>query len=117
MKLLATLLMLSTAHAREVAIAWDAAPASEQVVGWRVWKGIELIAASNVPSAALSIGNEETTITVTAINSVGESAHSEPLVIPPPMIWIQKSTDLVNWQNVIQIPHVQPSQFIRLEIP
>jgi len=111
------LTLIELALARPVSIAWEQAEASPPVSGWRIWRGVELIGTSTVPSATVEISNEETTLTVTAINSAGESLPSAPLVIPPPMIWIQKSTDLVTWENVVQIPYVQPSQFIRLEIP
>lgn len=118
MKLLSVILALvSVCHAREVRVKWDTPAASEAVVGWRIWRGTELIDATNTPSVTLNLTNAETVITVTAINANGESAHSEPLTIPPPMIWVQRSTDLVNWQNVVQIPYIEPQQFIRMEIP
>jgi hypothetical protein len=103
--------------ARPVNIAWDVPSASEMVVGWRVWRGTEILTSSSVPSATINISNEATTITVTAINAAGESPHSAPLDIPAPMMWIQKSTDLQTWENVVQIPYVEPSQFIRLQLP
>jgi len=117
MKHLAAILCLSlhSALAREVNIAWDTPPADQFVVGWRVWSGSTLLAASSVPSATVNIPNVQTTLTVTAINVKGESPHSAPLVIPPPMVWIQRSTDLQTWTNVVQIPY-EPSQFIRLQV-
>jgi len=117
MKTILAILLCLPLAARPVAIVWDAPNPAEQVVEWRIWTGSTLLGSSNTPSATVEIPNKETAITVTAINAAGESAPSAPLVIPPPMIWIQKSTDLVTWENVVQIPYVAPSQFIRLEIP
>lgn len=111
------LVLTNLCHGRQVDISWNAAPSSEMVVGWRVWQGITLIASSSVPTATLNLTNEAATITVTAINSAGESPHSAPLNIPSPMMWIQKSSDLETWTNVVQIPYVEPRQFIRLQIP
>ena len=115
MKILGILALVTIAQAREVTIRWDMP--TDPVTSWRLWKGIELIATTTTPTARLSLPNEATTITATAVNAYGESAHSAPLTIPPPMIWIQRSTDLVTWENVVQIPYVQTSQFIRMEIP
>ena len=109
-------LCLASACARPVTLAWDAPLVAEMVVGWRIWSGTTLLGSSSVPQATVQIPNAETTVTVTAINSQGESPHSSPLVIPPPMLWIQKSTDLQTWENVVQIPY-QPTQFIRLQLP
>jgi len=113
--LLAILALSLPLAARPVAIAWDAAPPLENVVGWRIWRGIDLIGSSNVPSATVQIGNEATTITATAINAAGESAHSDPLTIPPPMVWLQRSPDLMTWADVVQVVY-QPNQIPRIEI-
>ena len=113
----AILLLTATAQARTVSLVWDAAPSEQMVVGWRVYNGSTLIAASNVPSATITLTNEAANITVRAINAAGESPPSAPLPIPVPMLWIQKSTDLVNWQNVVQIPAENAQQFIRLQLP
>lgn len=104
------------ATAREVTIAWDGAPAAQQVTSWRVWRGANLLATTGTPIATVHITHERTVITVTAVNSAGESLPSSELVIPPTMVWVQKSTNLETWENVVQIPY-QPAQFIRLEIP
>ena len=117
MKLLAILLLCHFAAAREVTVVWDQPPSAEAVVGWRVWQGITLIQSTSVPTATLTLDNSATTITVTAVNAAGESPPSAPLTIPPPMVWIQKSTDLETWENVVQIPYVEPKQFIRLQLP
>ena len=102
--------------ARPVKLAWDTPPSNQLVVGWRIWSGSTLLGASSTPTATVQIPNAATTLTVTAINAAGESAHSEPLTIPPPLMWIQKSTDLQTWINVVQMPY-EPRQFIRLETP
>lgn len=118
MKILATILLLTaTAQARTVSLVWDAAPAAEQVVGWRIYRGNVLIAATNTNSATVTLDNSAATLTVTAINAAGESPPSAPLPIPVPMLWIQTSEDNVNWRNVVQIPYTQDKQFIRLQLP
>lgn len=111
------LTLAELALSREVRVSWDTPPTDQQVVGWRVWSGTTLIAASNTPTATINLGPSATTITVTAINSKGESPPSAPLPIPAELMWIQKSTDLQTWENVVQIPYVEPRQFIRLQIP
>ena len=118
MKTLLTILALTLPlSARPVSLAWDAPPTEQMVVGWRVWSGTTLLGSSSVPSATVHIPNSETTITVTAINAAGESLPSAPLVIPPPLVWIQKSVDLQTWENVVQIPYVEGKQFIRIQLP
>lgn len=117
--LLAILLLATAAQARTVSLVWDAAPvvpAAEQVIGWRVYRGSVLISASNVPSATVTLDNGTATLAVTAINAFGESPPSASLIIPPPLRWIQFSTDLSNWQNAAQVTH-QPSLSIRLQHP
>ena len=104
MKLLVILLLCHFAHSREVLVSWDAAPSEEMVVGWRVWKGTTLIHASNTPAVILTLTNEETTITITSINAVGESPHSAPLTIPLPDAIIQRSKDLTLWTTLMTIP-------------
>lgn len=115
-RLLTILLLTATAQARQVNILWDPAPVAEQVVGWRVYNKGTLIASSSIPSVTLTLTNDAAALTVAAVNAAGESPPSAPLEIPPPMLWIQKSTDLQTWENVIQVPYV-PSQFIRLQLP
>jgi len=118
MKLLAAILLLAaTAQARPVSLVWDAPIAAEMVVGWRIWSGSTLLGSSSVNTATVQIPNTETVVHVTAINAAGESPPSAPLTIPPPLVWIQKSIDMKTWENVVQVPYVQPSQFIRIQIP
>jgi len=112
--LLAILLCLPLA-ARPVAIRWEQAEANPPVEGWRIWRGIELLGSSSVQSATINVGNEETVITATAFSGLGESAHSAPLVIPAPMVWLQRSVDLVTWENVIHVTY-HPNQVPRIEI-
>ena len=99
-----------------VTLDWDSAPVDEMVVGWRVWGNGVLLGAASVPQCTVNIPNSATVLTVTAINSTGESPHSAPLTIPAPLVMIQRSTDLKTWVDVVQIPY-EPTQFIRLETP
>ena len=114
--LLAILALSLPLTARPVSLVWDTPPSEQMVVGWRVWSGNTLLGSSSVPAATVQIPNTAVNITVTAINVKGESPPSAPLEIPAPLIWIQKSTDLQTWSNVVEIPY-QPSQFIRLQLP
>ena len=115
--ILAILALTLPLAARPVSLAWDTPPTEQMIVGWRVWSGNVLLASSSVPTATINIPNAEISITVTAINAVGESPQSAPLVIPPPMVWVQRSTDLQTWTNVVQIPYVEGKQFIRIQLP
>lgn len=102
--------------AREVRVVWDAAPAGENVKGWRIWRGIEILGTATTPAATV-VANTGDSLTVSAFNESAESLQSAPVIVPPIMIWIQKSTDLVTWQNVVQVPYEERRQFIRLQLP
>ncbi len=114
---LTTLILASACLAREVTIGWDAAPAAQQVTSWRVWRGTNLLATTGTPVATVHITHERAALTITAVNSAGESPASSELIIAPTLVWIQKSTDLRTWENVVQVPYQSPSQFVRIEIP
>lgn len=113
--ILALLLALAACgQARVVKLVWDTPPAAEQVTHWRVWRGIDLLATVASPSAVLDLDDRAAVISVTACNLAGESARAS--IALPALVWIQHSTDLQTWTNVVQVPH-SPKQFIRLEIP
>lgn len=115
--ILISIIALASAQARQVTIEWDTP--LEQVTSWRVYANGVLLATASSPQCALTIADTSVSLTVTAVNVNGESLPSAPLVIPaasaPPLVWIQKSTDLINWTNVIQIEY-HSKQFIRMEI-
>ena len=56
-------------------------------------------------------------LTARPVSLVWDTPPSAPLVIPPPLVWIQKSVDLQTWENVVQIPYVEGKQFIRIQLP
>ncbi len=128
--LLVVLILTGAGHlfGRQVIIAWDTPPAAEQVTSWRVWQSGRLIANAYVPEAALTLSAAACEITVTAMNSVGESLHSAPLTIPaetipPPMLRLvlQKSRDLLTWEDetavpLIELPMTEPAMFYRLKM-
>jgi len=83
--------MASVCAGREITVAWDANPASDNVTGYKVYKEKvlnsgafeEIIDVKNVTQAKLDFDDSETTIIVTAYNEAGlESLPSEPLTIP-----------------------------------
>ena len=84
----------SPAGAAPVPIAWDA---DANASAWRVWRGIDLLAETNQASATIDLPADQlSTITVTAHNDSGSSAHSEPLVLLP--VTPRHSYDLAKWR-------------------
>lgn len=81
------LTLIELAFARPVSLVWDAAPVSEQVVGWRIYRNNTLIAATNTPSATVTLTNEAATLTVTAIippSASHRSRRAQALETPAP---------------------------------
>ena len=96
----------------ECRIAWNA---STGATDYRVWRGIECLATVTDTHAVLTLPDEPVTLTVTARNSAGESAHSAPL--PLVAVTVQESTDLMAWGAVRTIyREKQAIRFYRLKI-
>lgn len=102
-------------HGGEVRVFWDAPPAAQKVTSWRIYRGIELLATVTEPRAVLTVPDETVSLTLTAINSTGESDHTPPLTLFP--ITIQASTDLKTWTPLRVIHRSRrPQEFFRLKI-
>jgi hypothetical protein len=83
-------------------LTWDAPSPTEHVSSWRIWRGIDHIHTVYDPSVCLEIlalpDDKTTTLTVTAVNSAGESEHSDTVVIIP--LVVQESVDMKDWRKV-----------------
>jgi len=97
-------------------VAWNASPTSENVTGYRVWRGIEVLAEVSGTSATITLPDAPSTLTVTAVNAFGESTHSAPLELVT--LIVQDSADLREWQPV-QTIHVEKhaTRFYRIQLP
>lgn len=101
--------------ARPVSLAWNANPSTENVSTYRVWRGGNVLVGTSATPAATFDLNTGDRITVSAVNSFGESLQSAAVIIPPPPDMIQRSEDLVTWVDVAPIPKAD-KQFIRIKI-
>lgn len=113
--LLALLVLTLPAFAdRDVTFSWDEQPG----VHFRVYRNNEFVTASETNSATLSLPDGASEITVTAVNSIGESDHSASLRYPDMAmvkLEFQESTDLKNWTTTITLtmPATGPVKFYR----
>lgn len=98
MKTLLILLTLTSclATAFPAKLRWNPNPEPD-ILHYRVWCGIELVATVTEPRAAIELPADRlSTLTVTAVNAQGESEHSDPLTVRP--ITAEDSEDLITWQ-------------------
>lgn len=113
------LILIHAVHGREVQVSWDANPASQQVLGYRLYVGGVLAAATSNTTWMLTIPNTEASVSLTAFNEAGESPHAVPLIIPPgiplPPVTIERSKDLLTWTQFLQIP-AQNNQILRVRV-
>jgi hypothetical protein len=101
-----------TAQGAECTLAWDA---QAGVTDYRVWRGLECLATVTTNSATVTLPDEPCSLTVTARNAVGESAHSAPLSIVA--VTMQESNDLKAWGSVKTVHREkQAMKFYRLRI-
>jgi hypothetical protein len=111
------------AYGAEVKLAWNANPASEQVEGYRLYRlGSPNVLLATVPTPSATVDVPVgALVAVSAYNTAGESALSEPVLVPLPLpkvkLTIQQSDDLKNWEDVqtIEVPK-QEKQFFRIKI-
>lgn len=86
MRVLLSLFLLSSSALADVRISWDANPQTDTVTLYRVWlvgqQGKQLVGSTVAPTYTLPDNMSARTVVVTAVNAVGESADSSPLVIP-----------------------------------
>lgn len=80
----------------ECTLVWNEPPAAEQVVKWRVYRGIELLAEVTTPSATITLPDQPCEVSVVAVNAVGTSP---PATIRLVCIADQTSTDLRAWHT------------------
>lgn len=107
-----TACMVKCAWGGECVLAWDSQP---DATSFRVWKGIECIATVSEPQAVVTLPDEPCTVTVTARNANGESAHSAPLQLVA--VRIQESSNLKAWWYVRTVHREKrATMFYRLEI-
>ena len=78
-------------------LTWNPTP---RAVEYRVWRGIDVVAVVTDPQIDINLPLGESTITVTARNSYGESPHSSELVLDMPLLNIECSNDLVIWFDI-----------------
>ncbi len=114
MKLLTWLLTAPLVAAAPAKLRWDATPAA---TGYRVWRGIDLLAEVATTSATVDLPSDRTsTLTVTAVNAYGESDHSDPIVLLPVTPWA--SGDMKAWRQHPPFFVVRSTrQFFRFSFP
>ncbi len=120
MKILVLILAFaSLAAARSVPVSWDANPADQVVLGYRLYVGGTLTAATTSTTWSLTLPDTEASVTLTAFNEKGESPHTAPLVIPAvipaPVATLQRSKDLVTWAALMPVT-AQNQQRLRVKI-
>lgn len=136
MKLLLSLCFLFTtlaATAREVVIAWDANPASDQVIEYRIYEmtGPGWAQIGETSDTRFSVGDREPGLyefAVTAVNFWGESLFSESVTTPgglpaPPsgpilegarQVAMEVSEDLQTWKQVAIVESLSDREFFRV---
>lgn len=81
----------------ECKLAWDAAPASEQVTSYKVYVGIDCVATTNTNSATVNLPDQPCTVGVVACNASGQST---PALINLSYIVDQETVDLKAWSTM-----------------
>lgn len=91
--------LVTLACAAIVPLAWDVVPEAQS---YRIFRGIWVVGTSFTNKATVDLPAGATTLTVTAVNFAGESEHSESITVyvpPPPIVTVQFSADLADWQD------------------
>jgi hypothetical protein len=109
------LIACGIARCADIKLAWNANPPADQVTEYRVWRGIECIGTSAGTQLCVTLPDEPCSLTVTARNAAGESAHSAALDLIP--VTVEQSADLKTW-TVLRTLHVprQDKGFFRLKL-
>jgi len=110
MKTILALLLVATAHAGTMTLAWDANPAAR----FEVFRGIEKLAEVTTCEAVLTLPDNELS-TLHVIAYLGDaSATSEPFTVQP--FRVRHSSDLTNWTYDRTLYHeVSPTKFYQVE--
>jgi len=117
------ILLTPTCQGREVTVRWRANPVSEEVVGYRVWRGDTVLADVATTSATVEAETGDV-LTLTAYSMFKESPKSIPYLVPPPTppdkvvrVSVETSHDMKAWATLIQFDlDRERASFFRLKI-
>jgi hypothetical protein len=80
----AGMIALSRVFGREVNLRWNPNPTSDEVTGYRVYRGIDLIVTTPATSAPANVETGDV-LSLVAVNTAGVSDPALYTVPPPPL--------------------------------
>lgn len=116
--LLIMLVLMVQAPAFYVSLVWNHPnPVGESVQHYVIRSNGAYVTQTSSMGIILLLPNtsQPTPVTVSAVNSEGESLPSNVLLIPPPLVSIERSTDFVTWTHYTNI-EFRNNQILRLRV-
>jgi hypothetical protein len=108
----------SRCHGAEVKLLWNPNPATDLVIEYRIYRGIDLLAKSTTTSVIVNLPTDvRSTLALRAVNTRGESDPALLTLIP---FTPRFSLDLKNWTSKptkVIFVKVEPTLFANYSYP